>query len=92
MLKKISVEDDEKSVEVGSQVLEGEDERECRPDGGWGGALPRCSEFFSIMDDDDDDGDEALHLYSSLLSIMVMVTMIQEQTSPQCSIVPQQRR
>ena len=38
-----------KSVEVGSQVLEGEDERECRPDGGWGGALPRCSEFFSIM-------------------------------------------
>ena len=82
-----------KSVEVGSQVLEGEDERECRPDGGWGGALPRCSEFFSIMDDDDDDdGDEALHLYSSLLSIMVMVTMIQEQTSPQCSIVPQQRR
>ena len=55
MLKKMrkSVEDDvidlRKSVEVGSQVLEGEDERECRPDGGWGGALPRCSEFFSIM-------------------------------------------
>ena len=77
-----------KSVEVGSQVLEGEDERECRPDGGWGGALPRCSEFFSIMDDDDGD----IFALSSLSSIMVMVTMIQEQTSPQCSIVPQQRR
>ena len=63
-----------KSVEVGSQVLEGEDERECRPDGGWRGALPRCSEFFSIMDDD--DGDEALHLYSSQSFIMVMVTMM----------------
>ena len=82
-----------KSVEVGSQVLEGEDERECRPDGGWRGALPRCSEFFLHHGDgDDDDGDEALHLYSSQSFIMVMVTMIQEQTSPQCSIVPQQRR
>ena len=59
MLKKISVEDDEKSVEVGSQVLEGEDERECRPDGGWGGALPRCSEFtLNHHADDDDDVQE----------------------------------
>ena len=56
-----------KSVEVGSQVLEGEDERECRPDGGWRGALPRCSEFFSIMDDDDGD----IFALSSLSSTMV---------------------
>ena len=83
-----------KSVEVGSQVLEGEDERECRPDGGWEGALPRCSEFFSIM------GmvtmmmvtRPCIFVLSSLSSTMLMVTMIQEQTSPQCSIVPQQRR
>ena len=82
------------SVEVGSQVLEGEDERECRPDGGWEGALPRCSEFFSIM------GmvtmmmvtRPCLFAVSSLSSIMMMVMMIREQTSPQCSIVPQQRR
>ena len=85
-----------KSLEVGSQVLEGEDERECRPDGGWGGALPRCSEFFSIMVMVTmmmvtRPCLVAVSLQSSIM-MMVMVTMIQEQTSPQCSIVPQQRR